>query len=234
MNRRILRPLTILTLLVAFISATAWVVSYVHAQTSPQQPSNQSKAPKRQTVREYAQEHDITVERSIHGDSDITDLSLLLKHSSAVILGHITKAEASFDVTGNEVNTTYTIEVKRVIKDVPSDAARQLGLPLPAPLVTPLKMKRPEGEVEINGHHVSFVSQARSFKLLKEGNDYIFFMNWGSEGKAYRVIGGLSGMYLVESTGRIKPLSTEKIIQDKYAGLDVESFINELLKQDSH
>jgi hypothetical protein len=229
--KKILRTITILTLIAAVFSVTAWVISLVQAHPGKLQTPAASSENRKRTLREVAQERDVETTADPEGEAEHTDLRALAESSRAIVLGRITKAESSFIESGEFIVTTYTLDVRRVFKDTTSEGAWRLlpeGVP-PAPLATPLKFVRWGGVVEVNGHRASL--KMKGYELLKEGRDYIFFLNWSSFIKAYDLAGGISGVVRVEDDLRVTPLASSEKVKRKHGGADLETFINEILNE---
>ena len=230
MRKKALRSLTFLTLLAAALSVTGWAVSFVKPQSSgTQAPDNKVR---RKTLREIAQERDVEAEISnTEADSEYADLRLLAKNAEAIVIGRILDEESAFDGDDN-ISTNYAVHVQRVLKDKTPELIpmlRQLGKQdSPAPLATPLKIVRPGGVVNVNGHRASVKVQGTNESLVV-GKNYIFFLWWSYAHKAYYLAGGISGVVLVEDDFRVKPFASAKKIKQRYEGLDLETFINEVL-----
>jgi hypothetical protein len=226
MRKKALRSLTLLTLLAAAFSVTAWAVSVVQEQVGSQQPQDRSST-KRKTLREIAQEQDIEFDmREGHFDKEYSDLRWLAKHSDAIVLGRILEEETYFS-GDNDITTKYKVDVHRIIKDGTSAAAllsQSLGRDVPVPLTTPLRFTRFGGTVHVNGHRASL--RVKGSELLTSGKTYILFLQW--TGRNYHIAGGISGAVLVEDNHRVKPLGSEKGMLE-FNDTHLEILVSELL-----
>lgn len=87
---------------------------------------------------------------------------------------------------------------------------------------------RPGGVVEVNGRKASL--KVRGYELLREGQSYIFFLYWSPYSEAYILAGGISGVVEVKSNLRVKPLASAEKIKFQYDDADLESFINDVIR----
>lgn len=223
MRNRLLRPVTLLALTAAALSLTAWAIASAPRQ-SPQ--AAQADETKRKTLRERARERDVDVqeiEDELSGE--YSDLRTLAKHAESIVVGRVTSAQPSFD--GDDfIYTTYQIDVQRVVKDTQLNAPLMAGQEPPAPLMTPLKLVRPGGTVMVNGHRATEALQGGD--RLKPGNDFLLFLWWSPNFKAYRLAGGISGAFLVGADERVSPLGTKAgMLRHKGGGL--QAVIDEIL-----
>lgn len=226
MKKKILRAITILTLVTAAFSVTGWAVSVMRSQNNQKPEPAQSLRPKK--VREIARERDVEISLP-ESDTNLEwdDLSSLTRNSVAIVAGQITEEESRFS-GNNHVLTYYNVDVKRALY------GPKLNVPLLEiqnqlpPLTTPLTIFREGGVVYENGHRVSV--KLKGSDSLKVGQDYVFFLWWSSRG-VYQLAAGVSGAFLVEDNLRIKPLGDGKELRRKYHGMDMETFINEVLQQ---
>jgi hypothetical protein len=230
MRKKALRSLTILTILAVALSVTAWAMSSMRQQSRNQQPQD-ANGTRRKTLREVAQERDAEVIAHPHSETEISDLHDLAKSSRAIVLGRITRVEPSFTPSGEFIQTFYTLDIQRVLKDTTWDGPGPLleGWIPPAPLTTPLRFVRDGGVVEVNGHKASW--KVKGYELLKEGKDYIFFLYWSPYSKAYVLAGGISGVVQVDDNLRVTPLASAEKVKLKHGGASLETFIGDILKE---
>lgn len=230
MKKKLLRALTILTLVIAVFSIV-WAVTFMPAPGN-RQPAKELQE-QRKTLREEAQERNVEIVAQSHSETEYEDLRALAKEVNAIVLGRIIEAEPSFTESGEFIVTNYKIDVRRVIKDTTADGAwRHLeGAAPPAPLKTPLKFVRTGGVIDVNGHRASL--KVKGYSLLREKRSYIFFLNWSSDFKAYVLTGGISGVVAVKGNRRVQPLASAEALRLKYSNGndDLETFITELLSK---
>lgn len=226
MRKKALRSLTILTLLAGAFSITAWAVSLFRQQGDRQ--VQDAGATKYKTLRELARERDVETEvPEGEFNSEYGSLRALAQHARAVVIGRITGEESSFD-GDDSIFTSYSLDVRRILKDKTAEVIPLL-LPdqeRPAPLATPLKFVRSGGVVHVDGHRVS--RKLRGSEALKPGQDYVLFFFWSPNFKAYRLVGGVSGAFLIEDGSRIKPLGAENGMR-RHDGMSLEALVEEVL-----
>lgn len=220
MNNRLLRPMTLLALTAAALSLTAWAIASAPRQS---QQAAQTDETKRKTLRDIARERDVELVSHSEDEAEYDDLPQLARAANAIVVGRVSTAEAAFGGE-NSIVTTYSVEVERIIKDTQLKTPLLPDQPQPAPLATPLKLVRAGGEVRVNGHRVSHRFEGET---LAAGDEYVLFLWWSPSSNAYYLAGGSSGAVLVRD-GRVKPLG--KSAKPKFAGRDLESFLNEVLQ----
>lgn len=191
-----------------------------------QTDSRNNQAPKRKTLREVGQERDVEISiPELEGNMEYSNLSSLAKASTAIVVAEVNREESSFDGDDNII-TSYSIDVQRVLKDTTSTIILGPNDARPLPLTSPLKVVRSGGTVKVNGHKVS--AKLKGSELLKEGKQYVFFLRWSPAFNSYHLMGGSSGAFLVKD-GRITPLGSEKELKLTHNGKDLETFISEVL-----
>lgn len=226
MRKKLLRSVTMLTLLAVALSLTAWAVAFVQRQPGGQ-PA-QADQTKRKTLRDLGRERDIEVEvPDVEFNLEYGDLRTLAEHAHAVVVGHVDTEESSFS-GDDHIITSYSLTLERVLKD---GTAKTIPLLLPeqerpAPLATPLKFVREGGVVQLNGHRVS--KKLRGGEALKAGQNYVLFLHWSPDFKAYHLVGGISGAFLIRHDYSVKPLGSEKGMR-RYDGMSLESLAAEVL-----
>ncbi|MFN2455375.1 MAG: hypothetical protein ABR577_14260, partial [Pyrinomonadaceae bacterium] len=187
--------------------------------------------PKLKTLREVGEERDVEVPvPNLETNAEFSDVSSLAKYSTAIVLGHITDEKTSLSEDGNHINTYYTVDVRRVLKDTTSSTFLRPNDQPPLPLTSPLTFVRAGGTVIVNGHRVS--AKLKGSEFLKAGKDYVLFMEWSPPFKAYHLMAGSSGAFLVQNDSKIKPLGSEKKLKLQSDGTDLETFISEVLKSE--
>lgn len=223
MKRRTVSLVPVLPLIVIAFVFAAWVFgsSAKQQKASPSTP---------QTLRQIGQQRDVENEAPLSENSvEYNDLRLLAKHSNAIVIGRIVKEESAFS-GDNHIVTTYLVDINRILSDKTAEEAallRSLGEEEPpAPLSTPLKVVRDGGVVYIDGHRVA--STVKGSEAIRAGQDYILFVNWSRDFKAYRLSGGMSGVVMVEPNSTVKPLGSGKGLM-AHRGTPLDRFIQELL-----
>lgn len=223
MTNKLLRSVTITTLAGLALSATAWALA-----SAPRQAGQavQTDGPKRKTLREIARERDVEVkEPGEELNTEYSDLRLLAKHAEAIVVGRITDEESFFS-SDDHIVTTYQMDVHRVVKDIKLNAPLNAGQELPAPLMTPLKFVRPGGTVIVNGHRATRV--LKGGERLKPGSDFLLFLWWSPNFKAYTLAGGVSGAFLINGNGLLSPLGSKPELL-KYRGGDLQTIADEVM-----
>ena len=224
MKKKMLRALTISTVLAVLLVTTVLSVSLVQ-----ESGGSAAKAKKGgpQSLRATAQQRDVEV---LLTDTELNaehpSIASLNKNAAAVIVGKVTSEQAFFEGE-EEIYTAYTVDVKEVLRDASEWPYRATYTP-PAPLVSPLKVFRAGGEVSVNGHRAAV--RLAGAELLKANKDYVMFLHWNSLSKRYRILGGMSGVFLIQGNNRLKPLGVNEQLQ-KYEGLDLQSLTSEIRKK---
>jgi hypothetical protein len=201
MKNKILRSVTLLTLTGLVLSLTAWAISSVPQRDAQAAQSGGSK-PK--TLRELVRERDVEVDAP-EGENNLEydDLSRLARHAEAIVVGRITEEKSFFD--GDDyIVTNYQLDVQRVLKHTRLNGPLGVGQEPPAPLVTPLKLARMGGVVQVNGRRAS--QKLKGSEPLKTGRDFLLFLWWSPAYKAYTLAGGVSGAFLIDGEQRLRPL----------------------------
>jgi hypothetical protein len=206
-------------------SATFILLFYITILAVAFKQPQQQKQEGRKTLRKVGEEHDVEITSDIESEAEYSSMQSLVKDANAIVLGRIIETNSSFE-DDDHIITTYQLEVKRVLKEIDLNVGSEATLYTPAPLSTPLKLVRAGGVVNVNGHRVSVKLQGH--ELLNEGKDYIFFLWWSPNLKAYKLAGGISGVILVENDV-CKPLASKETITLKYGGMDLTAFIRDVL-----
>jgi hypothetical protein len=219
MRSRVQRSLTVFTLLSLTLFSTFWFTTGVYSQRGQQQAKdadNLADLLKRKTLREVALERDVEI--ISHPElAEYNDLHSLARGADTIVVGRITHAESSFDESDNNIDTTYSVDVQRVLKATP-------------PITSPLNFVGFGGVVHVNGHRAS--TRVKGFDLLKTGKDYILFLEWRPKRQSYILAGGMSGAFLIEDHSLIRVLasSQKSRLKHQYNDMELESFILEVLK----
>jgi hypothetical protein len=206
-----------------------WAISLVRAQNTDRGNRGLAVSQQANTLRQRTEQGDTQEDvREGHSNKEYGDLRWLAKHSDVIVFGKISQQESYF-ATDNEIKTRYQVELVRVIKDVTPDSVslwQSLGKQVPAPVQTPLLVYRFGGSVRLNGHTAS--QRLKGSELLGPGNTYVLFLRW--TGTNYFLAGGMSGAVFVDKNLVTRPLGTkEKTKLQKYTGLNLETFIQDVL-----
>lgn len=225
MRRKVIRSITILTLIGVAGSLVVWAFG-----ASSNLPQSQHGQEKRKTLQEIGQERDFEMEAP-HSENGVEyrDLRLLAQHSHVIIIGRIVNENS--EITGEyDISTYYLLNVKRVVKDEGANLIPILHLigeqEVPGSLATPLRILRQGGVVSVNGHRVA--QTLRGSEALKVGQDYLFFLHWSRDFKSYRLAGGMSGAILIKPDLTVKVLGSRKALL-RYNGTGLETLIQELV-----
>lgn len=223
MKNKILRSVTLLTLTGLVLSLTVWAMSSVPQRN---EQATQANGAKSKTLRDIARERDIEVDAP-EGELNLeySDFRHLIRAAEAIIVGRITEEKSSFD-GDTHIVTNYQLDVQRVLKLTRLNGPLREGQEPPAPLVTPLKLARVGGVVEVNGHRAS--QKLKGSEPLKPGRDFLLFLWWSTNHKAYILAGGVSGAFLIDGEQHLKPLGREQGIR-KYDGRALQVAIDEIL-----
>jgi hypothetical protein len=248
-NKKILsRSLSIAVLvcvvtLISVVSARAIFQSYVktneaplvqNATTDPSAPvvSNQNKA-RSKSLKERAMERDVEFESTAEANMTSVTLEALSKESSAIIVGRITDAKSFFDESGDPVHeygdiitTEYAIDVLRVLKNTTLERMPPADKLPPAALTTPLKIARNGGVVHVNGHKASV--KVKGYEGLIAGREYVFFLNWSPDYKAYMLSYGIFGAVAVDENKSLRPLANAEEIKASFRKLNLDTLAAEI------
>lgn len=227
MKKRVVSVVTLFALL-AFIFS---VVAFSGSVATPLQGSANSNQARAKKLREIAMERDVEVEGVSESHSEYETFEDVRKDAAAIVYGRILDSESHFAEArpveyGEVITTKYTVDVLRVLKDKTLDTLPPPERAQPAPLYTPLKIARNGGVVYVNGHRAAV--KVKGFESLEPGKQYVFFLFWSPDYKAYVLAGGLSGAVMVNDDLSLKPLASSKEIQAKLRGMDLESLINQV------
>lgn len=222
MKNRLLRALTVLTLSGLVLSLAAWAI----ASSAPQdkQPS-QADRTKPKSLREIARERDVDADvPEMENTAEYNDLRVLARDAEAIVIGRVIDEESTFDGEDHIV-TSYRLEVQSVLKHTKLNGPLGVGDEAPAPLVTPLKLARPGGVVQVGGRRAAL--KLKGSEPLKPGRDFVFFLWWSPAYKAYTLAGGVSGAFLIDMDQRLKPLGSKAGMR-KYDGGRLQAVIDEV------
>lgn len=229
MNKRVLSLTTVLVLLLVILSVAAFSGSVA----TQQQGSANSRQARPKKLREIALERNVEVEGVSESHSEYPTFEELTKGAAAIVYGRIVDSESFFDESGDPVleygeliTTEYTVDVLRVLKDKTLETLPPPERAQPAPVYTQLKIARNGGVVYVNGHRAAV--KVKGFESLEPGKQYVFFLFWSPDYKAYVLAGGLAGAVMVNGDLSLKPLASSKEIQTKLRGMDLESLINQV------
>jgi hypothetical protein len=227
MKKILVRSTSVYIFLALAFSITAWSVSLTNRQAETKMSQNVNSE-QRKSMRQRVQERDVEVELvATEDNAQKSSIQSLKKNAIAIIVGHIAEENSYFDGDDGIV-TNYSVEIQRVLKDNTSNWP-YLGFTPPTPLTSPLKVIRDGGEVHVNGHRASM--KLEGSEMLKPNKDYVLFLRWSPDFKAYRPVGGVSGFFVVEDS-RIKPVGSKKEIK-KHDGAALQTFVDEILRADN-
>lgn len=190
-----------------------------------------SQAKQRQ-LRERALTQDIEIDGVSESHSEYSTFDELINEAQAIVYGRIVNSYSFFDESGNSnengevITTEYTVEVHQVLRNRPPTSAAPAEKLAPAPLATPLKIARNGGVVLINGHRASV--KVKGYENLVVGRNYIFFLFWSPDYKAYVLAGGISGAVLVNDDMSLKSLASSRQMQARVKSLRLETLISQI------
>jgi hypothetical protein len=228
MKDRFLNRSTLFTMVV--VTAAVLAVSLVQRQQVAK--SADVSQIKQKKLREMTVERDVEVEGVSESHSEYSTFDDLARDAMAIVYGRIIDSDSFFDQSGHPmeygeiITTEYTIQIHRVLRDrtmksIPSPDKLAL-----APLTTPLKIARNGGVVLVNGHRAAV--KVKGYENLELGRDYIFFLFWSPDYKAYVLAGGISGAVIVNDDMSLKALATSKEIQASVRKLRLETLIEQI------
>jgi hypothetical protein len=230
MKKRVLGSIMRLTGIAVALSVIVLIATVVQRQSSAQ--SQDVKPTKQKKLIEIAEERDLEVVGSSGSHVGYITLASLRTGAMAIVYGRIIDSNSFFDPSGHpieygeNITTEYTVDVLRVLKDRTLDTTPAPGKAAPAPLSTPLKIARNGGVVYVNGHRASV--KVKGFEALEPGKQYVFFLSWSPDYKAYTLIYGIAGAVMVNDDMSLKPLASSKELHAELHGINLESFFNQL------
>ena len=185
------------------------------------------------SLKERALERDVEVEST--GDSNIgsVDLQALASGSSAIILGRITNTKSFFDESGDPkleygdiITTEYEVEVQHIFKDTTRETMPPPTKLAPAALIAPLKIARNGGVVDVNGHKAAV--KVKGYEALLPGHQYVFFLNWSPDYKAYVLTYGIFGAVAVDENRSLNPLAGNEGIKSSFRRINLDNLAAEI------
>lgn len=215
---------------VALISVIAAGVAVSQQGTATSSKSGQDRPKK---LKERAMERDVEVE-GVDGSHHLTYVTLenIKKSASAIVYGRIINTHSYWEDSGapieqgEDITTEYSVEVLRVMRDTTRDTTSHPVKSTPAQLVTPLRIARNGGVVDVNGHRASV--KVKGYESLKPGKQYVFFLFWSSDYKAYVLGHGIYSVIMVNDDSSLQPLASLEKIQSELRGMTLEDLINQV------
>lgn len=185
------------------------------------------------SLKERALERDVEVESTFESDLPTATLPVLTRGSSAIIVGKIKDAKSFFDESGHPtleygdiITTEYEIEVLRVLKNTTLERMPPAGMLGPAPVTTPLKIARHGGVVQVNGHKAAV--KIKGYEALVPGREYVFFLNWSPDYKAYIFSYGIFSVVAVDEKKSLRPLASNEELRSSLSKLNLDSLAAEI------
>lgn len=230
MRKRNSHSLTVLSVVAVTLAAVFLAASLQPHGSAQSRPADAKRQPQK-NLRERAADRDVEVPGASESHSEFTSLDELTSEAGAIVYGQIIDEHSFFDEAspteyGENITTEYTVQVGRVLKDLKRAAQAEPGQLAPAPLTTPLTIARNGGAVNVNGHRASV--KVAGYEALRPGKEYVFFLFWSPDYKAYILAGGPSGAVLVNEDRSLKPLASSADIQKSLRGLNLESLIEQV------
>ncbi len=236
--------LTALVCTLAFLSVvSARAIFRSYATTTPSgaiatsTSANQASAPqdkaRPKSLKQRALERDVEVESTAESNLGSVDLPALASGASAIILGKITHTKSFFDESGDPkleygdiITTEYDVEVQQIFKNTTLETQSGGGKLAPAALTTPLKIARNGGVVVVNGHKAAV--KVKGYEALLRGHQYVFFLNWSPDYKAYVLSYGIFGAIAVDEDRSLRPLAGNDEIKSSFRKLNLDTLAAEI------
>lgn len=198
---------------------------------SPVTPRQDNGRPK--SLKQRALERDVEVESTAESNLGSVDLPTLTNGASAIILGKITNIKSYFDESGDArleygdiITTEYEVEVQRIFKNTTLERMPPADRLAPSALTTPLKIARNGGVVDVNGHKATV--KVKGYDALVPGHQYVFFLNWSPDYKAYVFSYGIFGAVAVDENKSLRPLADNQEIKSSFRKLNLDTLAAEL------
>ncbi len=80
----------------------------------------------------------------------------------------------------------------------------------------------------MNGHRASV--KARGFEAMNPGKQYVFFLFWSPNYKAYVLAGGISGVVMVNDDHSLDALASSNELRAELRGIKLEDLIDQIRK----
>ena len=226
MKNRIPSFLTLATFAAIAFSLFSFPESVDSSKDTPN--SRQQKTKK---LRERAMERDVEVDGPSGCDVAHVTLDGLNKPSTAIVYGKINSSRSFFDESspseaGDYITTEYSVDVLRVLKDTTRIITPVPGSDPPATLTTPLKLARNGGVVRVNGNRASV--RVKGFEELNSGNQYVFFLNWSPDYKAYVLTHCALGAILVKDDLQLKSLGNSRELRTELTSLNLQDLFKRI------
>lgn len=227
MRKIIFRSMTLLTLLAVLVATLA--VLLVQRQGAAK--SRDVKQTKQEKLREIAMKRDVEVQGPSGCDLGDTSLANLKSESGAIVYGRITGSSSFFDESspseaGDYITTEYTVEVLRVLKDTTLESMPPPHKAPPVPLTTPLKIARNGGVVNVNGHCATV--KVKDYEDLGPGKEYVFFLNWSPDYRAYKLTNCIFGAIMVNEDLSLRSLGSSKEFKAQLHDMNLESLFRQI------
>ena len=194
--------------------------------------ANQDKG-RPKSLKQRALERDVEVESTAESNIGSVDLPTLASGASAIILGKITNTKSFFDESGDArleygdiITTEYDVEVQRIFKNTTLERMPAADKLAPAALTTPLKIARNGGVVDVNGHKAAV--KVKGYEALLPGHQYVFFLNWSPDYKAYVLGYGIFGAVAVDENKSLRPLAGNEEIKSSFRKLNLDTLAAEI------
>lgn len=217
----------------SYVKTSALVPTQNAAPTALTQVSSGQGKVRPKSLKERALERDIEVESTSESDLPAATLPVLTSGSSAIIVGKITAAKSFFDESGHPaleygdiITTEYDIEVLRVLKNTTLERMPTGGMLGPAPVTTPLKIARNGGVVQVNGHRAAV--KVKGYEALVPGREYVFFLNWSPDHKAYVLSYGIFSAVAVDEKKSLRPLANNEELKSSFSKLNLDTLAVEI------
>ena len=222
------------------VSARALFKSYAKTSAAPPALKSNSNARARapgqdkarpKNLRERALDRDVEIESTHESALAAPTLPALAKGSSAIVVGKIKEAKSFFDESGAPIEygelitTEYSIELLRVLKNTTLERMPPAGMLGPAPVTTPLKIARNGGAVQVNGHRAAV--KVKGYDALVPGREYVFFLNWSPDYKAYVFSYGIYSAVAVNDN-ELKPLADNNELKASFSKLNLDTLAAEI------
>lgn len=225
------------------VSARAIFQSYVEtsgssptqsdALTALTQVSSAQNKVRPKSLKERAIERDVEVESTSESDLAAATLPVLTRGSSAIIVGKVKDAKSFFDESGHPaleygdiITTEYDVDVLRVLKNTTLERMPPVGMVGPAPVTTPLKIARNGGVVQVNGHKAAV--KIKGYEALVPGREYVFFLNWSPDYKAYVFSYGISSAVAIDEKKSLRSLANNEELRSSFSKLNLDTLAAEI------
>jgi len=169
------------------------------------------------TLRERVARAHADVSINVNVDGSRVNFNRLIKETDLIVQAEIGDSTSLLSPDGKDIYTQYQLLSPRVLYSSPVDASAQPGVP------PPLVVTQSGGEVKIDGFTAKVLYD--NTVILKPGTDVVLLLH--RDNRTYRLAASVGAFEVWNST--IVPLAKSRGDHQKFDGMSVESFVQDVL-----